>query len=77
MKFSLLRDRYYTKIHKNIACLKCCERRAHDSKRPMVLTVICGENIYKETLLMGFFVFIVLGGTGWGEGVAESLVGNT
>ena len=43
----------------------------------MVLMVICGENIYKETLLMGFFVFIVLGGTGWGEGVAESLVGNT
>ena len=35
------------------------------------------ENIYKETLLMGFFVFTVLGGMGLGEGAAESLVGNT
>lgn len=43
----------------------------------MVLMVIHIENIYKETLLIGFFVFIVLDGTGWGEGVAESLVGNT
>lgn len=43
----------------------------------MVLMVIHSKNIYKETLLIGLLVFIVLGGTGWGEGVAESLVGNT
>ena len=67
MKFSLLRDRYYTKIYKNkyiLPCLKCCGRRAHGTERSVGLMVTHSENIYKETLLMGFFVFTVLGGMG-------------